>query len=255
MAGGSTLSDGPFIPFYTSDFLGGTGGMTASVKGVYITIICLIYEQGGPLPQQWDSLARRCGCTLPAFKRAIETLCGENKVSIEDGKIWSEKCAKHIASRRERQRSASAAAKSRWEKSKQKQGKADATALQGQCQPEPEPYVEREAKASPKKTTGYRLPDDWVLPLTWGQWAVEEGLPESLVRKEADKFRDYWRSLPGQKARKTDWKAVWRNWVRKALEDRPRLQSIDGGSHERPSKTASKSQDRVDAFVAGARGS
>jgi len=28
-----SMSQSPFIPFYTSDFLGGTGGMTAATKG------------------------------------------------------------------------------------------------------------------------------------------------------------------------------------------------------------------------------
>lgn len=39
-------------------------------------------------------------------------------------------------------------------------------------------------------------------------WSAEH------VRKVAEKFRDHWCSLSGAKARKTDWLAVWRNWVR-----------------------------------------
>ncbi|WP_342753378.1 MULTISPECIES: hypothetical protein [unclassified Bartonella] len=33
------------------------------------------------------------------------------------------------------------------------------------------------------------------------------------------KFRDYWKSRARKDARKTDWKATWRNWVQKAIED------------------------------------
>lgn len=37
-----------------------------------------------------------------------------------------------------------------------------------------------------------------------------------------DRFRDYWRSVPGAKGRKLDWLATWRNWVRNERADRPR---------------------------------
>ena len=136
------MSASPYVPFYTSDFLGGTSGMTAASKGVYITLICLIYEAEAPLPQSWDTLARRCGCTLPAFKKAVEALQDDGKIEVTGAGIWSDKCAKHIAQRRERQSSATAAAKTRWEKIKENQRTDDKAALNPQCQPEPEPEPE-----------------------------------------------------------------------------------------------------------------
>lgn len=144
------MSEAPYIPFYTSDFLGGTSGMTAASKGVYITLLCLMYETEAPLRQSWDVLARRCGCTLPAFRRAVESLEDDGKITVTDAGVWSEKCERHIAQRRERQSSAKAAAKKRWQKNKEKQGKSDTGASSAQCQPEPEPY--EEANASSKST-------------------------------------------------------------------------------------------------------
>lgn len=139
-AEGLTLSDNPYVQFYTSDFLAGTSGMTAASKGVYITLLCQMYEREAPLTQEWDTLARRCGCTLPAFKKAVEALVDDGKLTVTGAGIWSPKCDKHITLRRERQKSAKAAAKTRWEKTQQKQGKDDAGAYDPQCQPEPEPY-------------------------------------------------------------------------------------------------------------------
>lgn len=140
------MSDKPYVNFYTSDFLAGTGGMTAACKGVYITLLCQMYEAEAPLGQSWDALARRCGATLPAFKKAVETLVEDGKIVVTDDGIWSPKCEKHITLRRERQNSAKAAAKTRWEKSKEKQGKDHAGAVKPQCQPEPEPepYISKE---------------------------------------------------------------------------------------------------------------
>jgi len=216
------MGHGPYVQFYTSDFLAGTGGMTASTKGVYITIICMIYEAEAPLPQSWDSLARQCGCTLPAFKKAIQELQRDGKIEVTDAGIWSPKCEKHLTLRRERQSSARAAAESRWQKTKQNQRQDDATALRTQCQPEPEPepYKKEEAKASSKK--GSRLPRDWSLPQEWSDWALAQGMDELSSRREADRFRDYWVSAPGQRGVKMDWQAVWRNWVRKWMDERDR---------------------------------
>ena len=72
-----------------------------------------------------------------------------------------------------------------------------------------------DAKASAQR--GSRLSKDWRLPKPWGEWAVSElRWPESAVRSEADKFRDYWTAKSGKDATKVDWEATWRNWCRNA---------------------------------------
>lgn len=243
------MSESPYIPFYTSDFLGGTSGMTAATKGVYITLLSLMYEAEGPLTQAWDTLARRSGCTLPAFKKAIETLVDDGKVEVSDAGIWSEKCDKHIAQRRERSDSAKAAAGKRWEKIKEKQRKTDANAMRTQCQPEPEPEIEKEEpNGSSKKSgsgsskgKGTRLPYNWHLPMAWGEWAVAEGMDEFSVRREGDRFADYWHGLSGARGVKRDWQATWRNWIRKALDDR------------RPKSKAGKPQEGEVREIGGVR--
>jgi len=63
---------------------------------------------------------------------------------------------------------------------------------------------------------GERLPADWSLPDDWLAWAVAEGIPKPSA--EAEKFRDYWCAQPGQKGRKLDWLATWRNWCRNARD-------------------------------------
>ena len=72
-------------------------------------------------------------------------------------------------------------------------------------------------KAAPAK--GARLAADWALPDDWLQWALGEfpNMPRSYADAEAAKFKDYWisRGKP-----MVDWQATWRNWVRKAVDDR-----------------------------------
>lgn len=70
-----------------------------------------------------------------------------------------------------------------------------------------------------KPSRGSRLPADWRLPKAWGEWAVTEGMSETTVRRQADRFRDYWIGKAGKDSAKLDWEATWRNWVRKHLDE------------------------------------
>lgn len=76
------------------------------------------------------------------------------------------------------------------------------------------------ARAASKK--GSRLPADWV-PSDDDLKTADELLGDfRLANSEAAKFRDYWISKPGSGGVKLDWAATWRNWCRKAAENRPR---------------------------------
>lgn len=65
---------------------------------------------------------------------------------------------------------------------------------------------------------GARLPKTWVLPKSWGMWALENdpSWTADYVRSQAEKFRDYWVAIPGKGGLKLDWEATWRNWCRNA---------------------------------------
>ena len=74
-----------------------------------------------------------------------------------------------------------------------------------------------------KSKTATRLPDDWVLPKAWGEWALQEraDMGEADVRREAEVFADFWRAKAGADAKKLDWQATWRNWVRRCDGPKP----------------------------------
>jgi hypothetical protein len=77
-------------------------------------------------------------------------------------------------------------------------------------------------KAMPKHVVatvqrGARLAADWTPPSDWIDWAREERFwTVDDATQEAMLFGDYWHSVSGQKAVKTDWLATWRNWVRRS---------------------------------------
>ena len=66
----------------------------------------------------------------------------------------------------------------------------------------------------------YRLPEGWEPPrpvidtmLAEHPWLTEQDLWRMHLR-----FTDYWRGVGGQRGRKLDWDATWRNWVRRDAE-------------------------------------
>lgn len=74
---------------------------------------------------------------------------------------------------------------------------------------------------TPKQAQGHRLPEAWTPDPQVAERMAQEA-PHVDLRREHDKFTDYWNSQPGAKGRKTDWNAVWRNWIRRAAEQAPR---------------------------------
>ncbi|WGZ31219.1 YdaU family protein [Xylella fastidiosa subsp. pauca] len=86
----------------------------------------------------------------------------------------------------------------------------------------------------PKRSPhGSRLPDDWAPSEVDVLYATQQGVDG---RYEAEKFRDYWRSVAGAKGRKQDWEATWRNWIRRAAEDKTSSMKHGYQRHEYNSK-------------------
>ncbi|WP_375694288.1 YdaU family protein [Bartonella sp. AD24XZML] len=90
-----------------------------------------------------------------------------------------------------------------------------ATGVENQPPIHEQENVPKKAKRA-QANRGCRLPTDFEPDY---DFAIAEGLPPERVKVEIAKFRDYWRSKAGANATKTDWKATWRNWVRKAVDD------------------------------------
>lgn len=131
------MSDSPWFKFYASDFLAGVGGLSAAERGVYITILSLIYEEGGPVPLDEARLARRCGIPTTGFRRAFAALVEQGKLRVEENSVTNRRAEKEVMTRRLRSENARSSAHQRWnaeaEKSPQNQGASDANASGSQC--------------------------------------------------------------------------------------------------------------------------
>lgn len=87
---------------------------------------------------------------------------------------------------------------------------------------------DKEEDSSGARTTrrGTRLPEDWVLPKSWGEEALADyHVSASDVRLEAAKFKNYWTAKTGRDATKANWEATWRNWCLNCKSWRRRINS------------------------------
>lgn len=96
------MSGNPFFQFYPSDWLAGTRGLTSSETGVYITLIALMYEANGPIQFDEKRLARLCGATAAAFKKAVDGLVETGKLSVSEDGIFNRRVQIEIEKRSEK---------------------------------------------------------------------------------------------------------------------------------------------------------
>lgn len=236
------MGDSPFIKFYPSDFLGGTSGLSPAERGVYMTLLCAIYEEDGPIVRDEIRLARQCGAPKAAFRRILSELISAGKLTDTDGMLSNDRAEKMIVDRRNRTQNATHAANLKWsaqrEKSVKNQGQSNAGAVPTQCvenakpEPEPEPEVKREAKASPKKRRRkpeVELPEGWVPSDKNIEDAQSKGLSKEEIDHEADKFRNHHHS---KQSLFRDWDAAWRTWVANAIKFRRKGSSADSSSRQ-----------------------
>lgn len=211
----------PYFDFYPADFMNGVRGLSPQEVGVYTMVLCRIYEDNAPIEYNIVRLSTYCGMREKTFAKVLERLIELDKFQVEDGMISNRRAMAEISKRADKLKIASRAGKISGQKRQQKQH-AEATDVGVPFNhTDTDTDKEKEEPKGSSKKAGRRLPDDWVPDEIF---ARRKGLSAWEVENEAEKFRDYWRGLSGQRAVKADWDATWRNWVRKAAGDRERKQ-------------------------------
>ena len=77
-----------------------------------------------------------------------------------------------------------------------------------------------------------RLPADWK-PSEIDIEFCKNNRPDLDWKLIADGFKDWWIAVPGAKAKKIDWAATWRNWVRNQKKDFVKKESFDAYAFHR----------------------
>lgn len=239
----------PYYKAYPRDFIEGTIGMPFELKAAYRLVLDLIYMQGGELPDDPRYISGLLGCSIRAWNRHRLALIQSGKILAENGIISNLRADKELESLRKVQ-------------VKQAENASGPNKNKGLEKPrlnhtEPDTYIIKDIpKGIYKKpaSKGTRLPEDWALPSQWGQWAVGEGWEPDQIRSEADKFRDYWVSVSGQKGVKRDWLATWRNWMRNSNTPKAKLNAT-ANDRNRPASASASHENLFAGFaIAGQRG-
>lgn len=86
-------------------------------------------------------------------------------------------------------------------------------------EPSVEPSLMKPGAA--RTMTATRIPDDFYPTAEMQEWYKREQLHTAISnpRAEHESFCDYWRAKAGADARKVDWPATWRNWMRRAAKN------------------------------------
>ncbi len=79
----------PWIRFHLYDWISGTNGMTSEQRGIYITLLVLMYEKKAPLKTDFETLARVCHCSQKKFSTTVEYLIRNDKLIETDDGLWN----------------------------------------------------------------------------------------------------------------------------------------------------------------------
>jgi uncharacterized protein YdaU (DUF1376 family) len=228
-----------YYPHHIGDFNNATRHLTRVERSVYRDLIELYYDTERPLIADMTKLCRLIIARSDEEVTAAEQVLNEFFTQTADG-WFHDRCDEEIGKYHNNKQAKSAAGKASAAKRAQKpttESNDNATGAQqpldsagGSVQPtsNQEPITinqepQREEKPSPpaaqssRAPRATRLPTDWQLPNEWEAWALTEQpswTPEG-ARRVADSFRDHWIGKGGADARKVDWEATWRNWVRR----------------------------------------
>lgn len=83
----------PWYKRYASDFIAATLHMTLEEKGAYSMVLDLIYDRGGPIPDDSRWIARVCGCSTRRWNQLRDRLVELEKITVENGFIDNDRAA------------------------------------------------------------------------------------------------------------------------------------------------------------------
>jgi uncharacterized protein YdaU (DUF1376 family) len=324
------MSGRPWYKRYPADFLHGTSMLSCEEKGAYSVALDLMYDRGGPIPDDAGWLARMCGCTVRKWSQVLRPallaagklrICGDGMLSNGRMEYETQQAAEAVQVARQSGKRGGRPKKAQpGDKSQKKyvesgifndlaKGSGSVEEAEPGVNSDPaiiEPIISAqsneikdidsdtllrpadraaaatdvisglssnyrldkseiietkpfEIKAPPKadsetqslevrkkertslaggsasasapappRDRASRLPADWRVSDAEIAFGISVGFSRQAVELMADRFADHFHAKGGQHARKVDWTATWRNWVR---EDQRREGAGAGRRH------------------------
>ena len=240
----------PWIPFYPSDFLAGTRGLTPAEIGIYTVLLMTMAEREEPIAMAEGQLARLCGCTPAAFKKAVSVLLEAGKLQLLNGGYWNERMGEEISFRAKKSALASSSARKKYEKDQQKQCSDPANAQRTLCKRDANHnHIQNKKDISNEISKKHQLPKNWKPTQANLDYARKKGLTDDETQDEADRFAE-WFGPEGKGAgeRRPGWNASWQSWVRRSVERKQAQRStadVRRGEHQKAIASARSGHDPI----------
>jgi len=68
------------------------------------------------------------------------------------------------------------------------------------------------------KKRGTRLPDKWQPSERCIAYALDHGMSRERIKREIERFKNYWLEKTGAGATKITWEGTWKNWILTATD-------------------------------------
>ena len=262
---------------FPTDFEAKTSHLTLAEDGAYNRLLRLAWMTPGcSLPADRAWVYRRVRAHTEADQAVIEIVIAEF-FELKNGRLSNARLTKEwLAANESHAKRKSAGAKGGKAKALKSNETAPSIATANPKHPEPEPeptvdttpigvvaqsgaqihlLLDQPADSQPKRapqprsaSRGSRIPPNWTPTPKDYAFASSEGMTREEINREADRFRDHWKSTPGKGGCKLDWEATWRNWIRSDFRK-------SKGSSARNSGGYGRSPDPFDVLAAKLQGS
>jgi len=201
-----------YYQHHIGDFIKSTSRLTDSQAMAYLRLIWLYYDKDGHVINDSEQLAFEIGSDIKTVQMIVKTYFEVNGEYLKHSR-----CDKELQGYLNKSAGGKKGAESRW-KNKVSDSIPITIPMPTQCNPNAnqEPITNNQepvlSTTVAKATKGSRfslqdIPEEWIL---FCRTERNDLNPNSIF----EGFKDYWISLAGSKGVRSDWFAVWRNWVR-----------------------------------------
>ena len=217
-----------FYPHHIGDFIKDTARLNDSQSMAYLRLIWEYYANEMPLDNDCNAIAFKIGSSASDVEQILRHF-----FFLHDGKWHQSRCDTVIAEFYAKSEKARTSANIRWEEKKKNanalrtHNERNANEPKNDATHNPIPISKPKVKSVGASAS--RLPAEWS-PTDADIAYCKTERPDINVARTVDSFRDYWHAKAGAGARKVDWAATWRSWVR---NEKSGTQQVNGYKSEK----------------------
>ncbi|MBN8978030.1 MAG: YdaU family protein [Rhizobiales bacterium] len=200
------MSSRPWYKRFPADFIAGTVHLSAEEKGVYSTLLDLLYLKHAPIVDDGKELARICGCSTRRFNCIKQTLIDRGKITVNDGKISNPRFDRQNLSEKKEAEKFEINGRKGGDKSAEKRASNNENSaldhewVGSQNQPVSDAHILRKKKEGGASAPADELPNFVAPERPAGKSYVFEGNTVRLTKDSLDKWRASYKAIPDLRA-------------------------------------------------------